>query len=395
MELEQNYRKYILIFLIFLLFQVGIVVFFNALVDPYVVFNSPKIVGFNKVKKETHSHARLFKAMAAIRVRPKTVFLGFSRTEFGMDPDHPALRDRQPAYNLALPGANMYETKRYFDHAIYLNPDLNLVIIGVDFTMFTSFDDVKPDFKEERLETENITRTDLLEALFSLDAVISSLKTIKANILSPNDVGFYYANGLRDPEFFKKHIFPGISNQGRFKNFLQEDLATLRQRMNNDQPIISSAYLNDLKQVVEICRAKNIDIKLFISPVHVSLWEAWHLVNISPHIEEWKRELVKIAPVWDFSGYNSITTEAIGKKDMKNYIDPSHYTKEVGDLILNKMFGVNLETVPPDFGVLLTEQNIEEQLQHLAAQRSLWLAKHPEMLEYVKKFITSEDLSQK
>ncbi len=388
MNLYQTYRKYNFIFFACLLFQIFAVASFNALVDPYVVFDSPKLVGFNKVKKETHNHARLFKAREAIRIRPQTVFLGFSRTEFGLDPDHPAFRDRQPAYNLALPGANMYEARRYFDHAIYLNPDLSLVVIGVDFMMFTTFDEVKPDFKEERLETKNIIKTDLLEALFSLDAVISSLKTIKVNILAPNDVGFYYPNGLRDPEFFKRHIFPGISNQGRFKKFLQEDLASLNQSMNNhDESIISTAYLDELKKVVETCRRKNIEIKLFISPVHVSLWEARRLLNVWRSFEAWKRELVKIAPVWDFSGYNSITTEAIGKEDMKNYIDPSHYTKEVGDLMLNRMFNVNQETVPQDFGVLMTAENIGEHLEQIERQRTKWIQEHPEMLEYVKRFL--------
>ncbi|KOR35601.1 MULTISPECIES: hypothetical protein [Planktothricoides] len=395
MKLYQTYQKYNLILFVCLLSQILAIVSFNVIVDPYVVFNSPKIVGFNKVKKETHSHARLFKAMEAIRVRPQTVFLGFSRTEFGLDPAHPAFRDRQPAYNLALPGANMYEARRYFDHAIYLNPDLNLVVIGVDFMMFTTFDEIKPDFKEERLETKNIVATDLLDVLFSLDAVFGSLKTIKANILSPNDVGFYYPNGLREPEFFKKHIFGGISNQGRFKKFLQEDLASLRKSMNNYQPIISTAYLNDLKKVVEICREKNIKIKLFISPVHVSLWESRRLLNVWPSFEEWKRELVKIAPVWDFSGYNSITTEPIGQEDMKNYIDPSHYTKEVGDLILNRMFDVNQETVPQDFGVLVTDKNIEEHLKQIERQRAKWIQEDPEMLKYVETFVPPEDWSQK
>lgn len=376
-------RQYYWIFVISLFCQVLAVVSFNAIVDPYVVFNSPKIFRFNQVKKETHDHARLFKAMEVIRIRPKTVFLGFSRTEFGLDPDHPALADRQPAYNLAIPGANMYEAKRYFQHALYLNPDLDLVVIGLDFMMFSAFDQIKPDFKETRLETDKIEMSDLLEVLFSIDSLLSSLKTIKANLNYPNDVGFYYPNGLRDPVFFKKQIFPGKSNKSRFNTVLKQQFEFGKYTSNPEEFIAKSAF-NDLKEILEICRKKQIEVKLFISPVHVTLWEARSLVNLWPAFGEWKRELVKIAPVWDFSGYNSITTEEITEKDMENYIDPSHYTKEVGDLILNKIFQVNLETVPKDFGSFITEDNIEIHLKKIENDRQKWLQQNPKIVEYVK-----------
>jgi hypothetical protein len=76
------------------------------------------------------------------------------------------------------------------------------------------------------------------------------------------------------------------------------------------------------------------------------------------------------ARIFDFSGFNSITTEAIpqasGTPDMLYFWETSHYRVNVGEMILNRMFGQG-EGVPADFGVELTPQAVSG---HLAAQRA-------------------------
>ena len=92
---------------------------------------------------------------------------------------------------------------------------------------------------------------------------------------------------------------------------------------------------------------------------------------------------MKIAPVWSFSGYNSITTEPISD-NMKNYIDPSHYRSEVGDLIINRLQKHQQEKVPNDFGILLTSDNVEFHLKKVRADREAWAVKNPEEVNLVK-----------
>ena len=72
--------------------------------------------------------------------------------------------------------------------------------------------------------------------------------------------------------------------------------------------------------------------------------------------------MVKITPVWDFSGYNSITTESIDDR-MEYYIDNSHYSLKAGDLVLNRIVSFQTEKVPRDFGVLVNQDNIEPHLE--------------------------------
>ncbi len=92
---------------------------------------------------------------------------------------------------------------------------------------------------------------------------------------------------------------------------------------------------------------------------------------------------MKIAPVWSFSGYNSITTEPISE-NLKNYIDPSHYRSEVGDLVLNRILEYNDEKVPDDFGVLLTPENIESHIEQVRSDREAWAKKHPDEVKLVE-----------
>ena len=77
--------------------------------------------------------------------------------------------------------------------------------------------------------------------------------------------------------------------------------------------------------------------------------------------------------LWDFSGYNSITKEALPSLADKQtrmlwHWDSSHYKKETGDLVLDRVFGLQQpgRSVPQDFGVMLSSPNIEA---HLAAIR--------------------------
>jgi hypothetical protein len=376
------YFRYSLLFLIFFVGEILAIAAFNFVVDPYGVTNAPVIERFNKVKPEQNKQVRLFKAIDVARLKPKTIFLGSSRTEFGLDPSHPVLQASQPAYNLALPGANMYEIRRYLEHALSVQPDLELVVLGIDMLMFNSMDEVKPNFRESRLERSRMTLPDMLNVAFSPDAFFGSLRTIAANQSHPDEVGFFYPDGRRDPHYFRKYIYKSDSNLFIFRTVLE--LQNFMEKPNIDRDYkISEVYLEEFKKIIEICRDNDIELKIFISPAHATYWEALRVVNLWSLWEDWKRQIVGVTPVWDFSGYNSITTEPLDD-NMQNYLDNSHYMKDIGDLILNRVFDNREKTVPDDFGVLVSEQNIESQIEKIQRDRDRWAKNNPETVQFVQ-----------
>ncbi|WP_421657573.1 hypothetical protein [Leptothermofonsia sp. ETS-13] len=347
----------------------------NATIDPYGVIGTPKIRRFNDLKPRQFSNVRLFKAADIIRLKPEVVLLGSSRTDLGLDPAHPAFSKAQSVYNLGLVGPNMYEVRRYFEHALANQPNLKQVVIGIDFFMFNRYNKNAPDFVDNRLGKHFYKLKDLLAITLSSMALNASLETIEASF-QLDAFYLYAANGMR-------YVYGGKVKEPVKVQFEQSISEYLNSAEYYKQFQLSQAYLADFRTLVEICKARNIDLKVFISPSHATQFEAIRVAGHWSKFEDWKREVVKITPVWDFSGYNTITTEPI-HNGMKYYWDNSHYTKKVGDLVLNRMLGYREEEVPDDFGVLLIPETIESYLDQVIAKRKVWIAKSPQAIAFVE-----------
>ena len=146
---------------------------------------------------------------------------------------------------------------------------------------------------------------------------------------------------------------------------------------------LSKEELNNFKAIVDECKKRNISIKVFFSPVHAAHLEAIHTAGLGPTFEEWKRKVIEITPAWDFSDYTRITTEPIND-DMENFVDSVHYDPQIGDLILNRLYNYEKETVPSNFGLYITPVNIESHLSKIRAQRQAWLKTHPVTVKFVQ-----------
>ncbi|MCT7982832.1 hypothetical protein NG796_05945 [Laspinema sp. A4] len=376
----KDYRRYGFRLLTLTAIFLAMIAGFNGFFDPYEVLGTPTIKRLNQVKREKDIQVRLFKTVAVNKIEAKSLFLGSSRTEFGLDTHHPALRHQQPGYNLAITGGNMYEVRRYFDHAIATQPEVKEIVLGLDFFMFNQIRQNTPDFKEHRLETRELFGGDVFEILLSKQALISSLKTFKNSFLRPNNPGFFYADGRRHPDSTIEQVY---FNQGvipRFRMVLRDFL--VRPDLYGIYEL-SPDYLEDLQAIITTSQQRGIRLHLFISPSHAMQWEAIRVAGLWSEFENWKRAIVNLSPIWDFSGYNSMTTEAIANP-MQYYIESSHYRKELGDLVLNRILDYQPETVPSDFGLLLTLTNLETHLEQIRRDREVWAKENPKWVEFVE-----------
>lgn len=360
-------RRFNLAFLTFTLPSLFTIGLFNIAVDPYGVINSVTLPRVNHLKPETTTHNRLFKAIDIVRIKPKTILLGTSRVDWSLDPTHPALAINQPVYNLGLPASGMYELRRYFQHALANQPNLKQVIISLELLPFNELGrESAPDFTETRLEKTNLTPQDIVGVAFSLNALHSSIKTVTSNV---NDVSStdYYQNGMRVRLPKQKAFYTQLGGIAKYTTF----------RLSNKR-------LADLKTIINICQQRGIEVKVFITPSHATYFEEIYVAGLWPVWENWKREVVKITPVWDFSGYNSINTEPVSNQ-MENYLDSFHYSKEVGNLVLNRILDYHEENIPADFGVRITSDNIEFHLAKIRADRRVWAKANPDVVKVVQK----------
>jgi hypothetical protein len=370
---KKDYFRFNLFFFIMTTLPMVLVALFNIIVDPYDVYKTENLFGINHEKPKKENNDRLFKAIDVINIQPVTVILGSSRTKQGIDPFHPVFKDQQPAYNLAINGPNVYEVRRYLEHAIKNQKEIKSVVLGIDFFMFNETLKNQPTFSETRLEKESIALQDLLNTTLSLDALAASQETIKASLNKPKPTTDDYGKGGFSPN--------RNANDGRTKGRFNSAIKLYFELHSNYK--FSEQYFEDFRRIVQLSQEEKFDLKIFISPAHATDLEAIRATGSWEAFEDWKRKLVAVTPVWDFSGYNSVTTEPI-KEIMINYVDNSHYTPLVGNLVINRIFDYQLDTIPQDFGVLLTPDNVEEYLAKVRSDRQIWIQKHPGEVDLVR-----------
>ena len=122
-------------------------------------------------------------------------------------------------------------------------------------------------------------------------------------------------------------------------------------------------------------------IDIFIEPAHARLNEIRFKDAWWPEIENWKRKLTGVVgklqakgceiTLTDFSGYNHVTTFPFdqGNNPTKYYLEPSHYTRIVGNSIIRRLSGAEKNIPVDSFGVTLTPKNVEAQIERIRDER--------------------------
>jgi len=316
---------------------------------------------------------QIVKAIKVNRLKPDMILLGSSGIVRGINPNNEVFNEYSSVYNLGILGANVYELNRYFHHAVNAG-NVDGTLMALDFYGFNKHRKVRPTFWGARLNSSRITIKDFLGLYFSLDAL--------SLIVNQAERGPYF----NEDGTFVEVIAPDQRVE-EFEIELQEDFSEAEKMYWNYS--LSEDRIEDFSSIVRTARKKGIDLNVFITPVHVSLFYAAMYSTHWPEYSQWLREIVKVQPVWDFSGCNSITTEPI-KAEMENFSDPSHYTPAIGHLILQQIFTDNTRSIPTDFGVYVTPDNVDSHLNNVAAKCQDWESNHPQVVQWIRNLNLTE-----
>lgn len=319
--------------------------------------------------------------------KPDVIFLGTSRTTNGLRCSHPALAENR-CLDLSTYGSNVYEQYRYFQHALNTG-ELKTVIIGIDLFAFNNNKDVHEDFSENFLSiTADGTQrspgylSEKAKVLLSVDTARSSIKTIRKSrrdIHKPEQRNFFTYERWKkySEDYLNIEWFPPARPEFTLKPG-------------------SNSSLDLFRKMVRQAHDHGVDLKIFISPCHAWLWETMSAAGLWDEFEDLKRHLVQITiseaatlsrpafSVWDFSGYNPVTTSAepvqgASERGLGLYTDPAHYTHKVGDMVLDRIY--NLKNT--GFGVLLTANNIEQHLDTLRKKQQQYRKNHIELASMI------------
>lgn len=128
---------------------------FTAAVDPHWLFGAPSVPNVNESRPLYETNVVQAKPYQLLRLRPKAVALGSSRTEVGLSPEHPGWADRH-AFNFALPAANSYEIMLAFLHAQSVAAPLRQAVVGLDFLSFNIYRKLVPTFDDRRFAGDGL-----------------------------------------------------------------------------------------------------------------------------------------------------------------------------------------------------------------------------------------------
>ena len=325
------------------------------------------------------------KAFAVTYVKPATVILGTSRADSGLEAAHAGFSgDARPVFNLALAGVNIAQMHELLVHAQRTHP-LRMAVLGLDLEAFlpggrTDFDPaVLAGNAESAPEWMNRLRLNL--SWRALGASARSLRAEqKAGPTWEIMVGTRSAFQISELETFHSRLpelFPRWGPNERWGTHPRR-----------------AAAMQAFRDLVAYAHEEKIDLRLFISPVHARYLELYRRVGWWPLFESWKRALVatlaeeagkepgrKAFPLRDFSGFSSVTMEALPAAAdlttrMRWYLDSSHYSPEHGNLILDQVLQQPGRPADAPVAALLDAENIEAHLARTRRDADSYRATH-------------------
>ena len=374
-------RRYLLAMACGAFFATAIVATICWAIDPLAIYHSPRIEGFDALKPALKTRSRVFKTVTVASGDWEAIIVGTSRAETAFNPSHPFFGGKR-CFNAAL-GGQSYEESLALARAAARGGALRNVVAVLDFEVANAHYEGPPDFAPDNYRPWR--RASLAMSLDVLaQAMRTPLRQDREELL--RDQALWLPDGryafppplaghralalVSESEYLAVNYFRGPS--------LQYALATA-----------SSQPMERVRDLLALARANDIGLTLVIAPSHARQWETIAAAGLWSDWEAWKRRLVTIVDeearhegrpaftIWDFSGYNEVTTEPFpaldDRKPMRWYYDSSHFTPAAGDRVLDRLSG----KADPGFGTVLTAANIEPHLAVTRSARARWREEHP------------------
>lgn len=364
------HRRWLAVVLALTAALVALAVAANLVIDPWGLLERGRWTGVNAAKPRIEVYVRQHKAFAIARVRPNAIILGTSRAEAGLRPEHPALANVRPAYNLALPNAQIDETFAYL-RAAHETHALKLAVVGLDFF---AFNPIAADAAEPEALRMLRRPWGRLSPFLTLGMLKDSIATVGAQFRGEPD--FLDAAGQSTIAMWSAME----ARRGGPAGMARSDRAQYESGMYRfDAAGFATAAgrrpLQVFRDMLSYADSRGIELKLFISPGHAEDLETIDRLGLWPLYEEWKTRLASIAAaanlvLWDFSGYTPYSTEPLrGAAATRWWWGAAHYQRELGDLMLDRLFGA---AAPAGLGVPVTPANIGAHLAGVRRARDDW-----------------------
>ncbi len=359
----------------------------NVVVDPFFVFGTPLIRGFNQYKPATQGHEALAKPALLPRERPHTILIGTSKVQVGLDPHSPAWQpEDKPVFNAGLPGNTSAATLATIEDALAVAPVRRMLVLLEPIDLMEPPAPLSP--AEPFRHTGLARLQDLLDATLTRDALEASFRTLAGQWID-------LPSGLRPNGQMYDGIFrgpTGVEGPGAlFGQKMPQNAARVAKIARRLQALPDTviAQLDVVRRVIALCREKGVALDLALAPVHADLLRSFDLAGLWPRYLLMREELARTVAdagegqvqLWSFTGFNLYSTEPVpplGHRGppLRWFWEPNHFRPEYGELLLETIYhrreGVGMQLTPENV-VLLNEAQTAAMNADRAAQPTEWI----------------------
>lgn len=379
-------RSYVTVFCGSSALVIGAVTTLNYLVDPYLThqWQTPQVQRLQPGQEKLSAWGKTY---ALARFKPAVLYVGNSRTELGLPTSTMAFAG-QHVFNGALSGASLGDAIAMVRHAAQVG-QLKTVVWGIDAPSF-SMEIGNTDFDRELVADGPLYlwRRGLINArrALSFDMTADSIRLLRGTFggACHSSLALY---GQRDGACVRERI------DGR-GGTAAAVLPRVREFIRGAGPSAEAMAALD-RSVADLCKSGTV-MRLYINPTHAMTIDGLYWAGKWPSMKAWQAGLAELGQrhrsagcdvrIHDFSGFNSVTTEAVPQvskqPDMQYYWETSHYRSNVGAMILARMF--ERGGPPEDFGVELRKENVADHLARMGAARDRYHGSHPEETRIVR-----------
>ena len=349
-----NYRKWTYKFLIYLPILFIMLMFINYSIDPFNIFDSKVL------NRDFQPNGRYLKIEHLTKNKNKynSLIIGSSR----IGNTDPAIIEKylpgSKFYNFTLGLSNLNDNLIHLNYLIENNYKIKNIYLQVD--VLENFDSFKLSEGDFHKKYHPLVSKENPIAFYFKYLTIFPFKNLKGK-LEKNLIGedkWYFSYDIKKTGRlyinYNKELF-----KANPEYFFEVDESLQR---NEATRHIKGQYIKQnlkaLKEIKLLCDTNNINLIVFITPHNYNMINKFDLKDYITFIEG----IADITNFWDFSGYNTITTNNI------NYYEASHYKPFIADMIAARIFNDNNSSIPPDFGVYVNKKNLKQHIVNIKSQ---------------------------
>ena len=355
MHSDRTFKKWLLRFSLLLACMLGIMGFFNYLVDPLWCFchgYHPNEYSIAIDERQQKTNFLTFCNSA----RYDALILGNSRTALINQNDFSGMR----AFNYSQPDMTAYEYGEYIEYFKRTIGTPRVIILGLSFTNTVGgvmYNSEKPAHYIAMANSPFYR----FKFLFTADTLRYSWDNVRIPHFIDGD-NHWVAHQYYDHANVKM-VIPPNDKAAVYIKMIEDNLNDLAKTYGSGY-----RYGEELKGALRKVRDDNPGSRflVFTNPVTERYYCTLVRLGRLPEYERWLREMVEVfGQVWHFEYPHSIARNPV------NFCDHSHFYPLVGTLLVHRVTGVPDPGIPEDFGMLLTPSTIDQGLARIRASSAV------------------------